>query len=678
MGFFSRFEINPGFAAPLGSSIQVVNGRQGVNFALFSQQASAVELCLFSDNGREIRLPMQRSLNAGDEDEQCIWHIWVSNLGAGTQYGFRIYERYRQPGRVVANPLKVMLDPYAKMIVGKPVCNTVEKRAMFSLADSHDNGVFAPKAVVVDDDFDWEGDKPLCTPWAETILYELHVKGFTKLREDLPKDIRGTYAGLMHPKMIRYLQELGVTAVELLPVTYHVDEVHLQEKGLMNYWGYNPQGMFAVEPKYWSGQANTTALTEFKAMVKALHQAGIEVILDIVFNHSAEAEQNSPTFCQRGIDEQYYYWHDEKGRYLNWTGCGNMLNLSKPYTRRWVLDCLRYWVKDCHIDGFRFDLATDLGREGPSYNEQAVLFDEIARDPILKHCKYIAEPWDIGPDGYQLGNFPGYFAEWNDRYRDDMRRFWLWQDGRLGIFSERLAGSSDIFKWNNRLPYSSINFITAHDGFTLRDLVSYNHKHNEMNGEYNRDGHNENYSYNHGVEGSQNAGSAVENARFLASYSLLMSLFMSNGTPMLLAGDEFGNTQYGNNNAYCQDNGVSWLKWSAQNEHLLFTVKRLIAARKKIMSLNQGIWWNGKNVTWLHADGCGMSIDNWHDIHTKAMQVMLDNEWLFLINAKVLPQSFKLPEGEWEIIHSATNASSKQNYVEVTSSDFCLLCRISK
>ncbi|TCP95378.1 glycogen operon protein [Cricetibacter osteomyelitidis] len=676
MGLFSTFEIDTGFSAPLGSSVQVLNGKEGVNFALFSQQASAVELCLFSCNGREVRLPMQRSLENIDDSEQAIWHIWVGNISYGTQYGFRVYERYRQHHRITANPLKLMLDPYAKGIVGKPSLNTHEKRAGFTLVDSHDNGMLAPKSLVIDEHFDWGTDHHLRTPWTETILYELHVKGFTKLREDLPEDIRGTYAGLAHPEIIRYLKELGITAVELLPVTYHLDEVHLQEKELSNYWGYNPLGMFAVEPKYWSGKANSTPLSEFKTMVKALHEAGIEVILDMVFNHSAEAGQQSPTFCQRGIDDQYYYWHDEHGRYLNWTGCGNMLNLSKTYTRKWVLDCLRYWADSCHVDGFRFDLATVLGREGPAFNEQALLFNEIAKDPILKGCKFIAEPWDIGEGGYQLGNFPNYFAQWNDRYRDDMRKFWLWKSGELGAFVERFAGSGDLFKWDNRHPFNSINFITAHDGFTLRDLVSYNHKHNEMNGEDNRDGHSENYSYNHGYEGIDITSSAVENSRFSASRALLLSLLLSNGTPMLLAGDEIGNTQYGNNNAYCQDNGVTWLKWANKNDDLLYLVKQIIALRKKITSLKNGDWWNEDNVTWLNIHSEVMHNNHWNDKQVKAMQILLDDEWLFLINAKSLPQTFILPTGEWEIYSSASHGVRKHRNIEVSSLDFCLLCKV--
>ena len=386
-------------------------------------------------------------------------------------------------------------------------------------------------------------------------------------------------------------------------MNFFIDEPHLQEKGLRNYWGYNPLAMFALEPSYAADQKQP--LNEFKSMVKALHQAGIEVILDVVFNHTAESEKSFPTFCQRGIDDKTYYWQNEHGDYLNWTGCGNMLNLANDVTRKWVLDCLRYWVTECHVDGFRFDLATVLGRETPDFNPNAKLFAEMGQDDVLQQIKLIAEPWDIGHYGYQVGYFPAYFSQWNDRFRDDMCRFWLWQSGEVGAFAERFAGSSDIFKREGRLPHGSLNFITAHDGFTLRDLVSYNHKHNEANGEENRDGRNENYSYNHGIEGSQldladEWQRAVEKRRVLSEKGLLGSLLLANGVPMLLAGDEFGNSQYGNNNAYCQDNEITWLKWNDFNQTLFDFTKQTIALRKKIQSLQQEAWWSDENVEWLN------------------------------------------------------------------------------
>lgn len=657
------FHIEKGVSTPMGCSIQTHQGVKGANFALYSSHALGVELCLFDSKGHEVRFAMQKT-----ED---IWHIWIANVDYGTEYGFRVYGHPENS----SNLNKLMLDPYAKAVNGKPDLSNSEKRKWFLLSDERDNAAFAPKSVVTQTDFDWEGDKPLRTPWAETIIYEVHVKGFTQLHLDLPEEIRGSYAGLAHPKMIAYLKELGITAVELLPINYHLDEPHLQEKGLQNYWGYSPLAMFAVESKYWSGQEGTTPLTEFKSMVKALHQAGIEVILDVVFNHSVESEKHFPTFCQRGIDDRTYYWQNEDGEYHNYTGCGNSLNLYHDASRRWVLDCLRYWVEECHVDGFRFDLASTLGRE-PDFNKQALLFREIEQEPCLKHCKLIAEPWDIGGNGYQVGNFPAYFAEWNDRFRDDVTKFWLWKSGELGVFTERFAGSSDIYKHDGRLPHHSINFITAHDGFTLRDLVSYNHKHNEANGENNRDGRNENYSYNHGFEGIENVPPMVEQDRILSRASLMMSLLLANGTPMLLAGDEFGHTQFGNNNAYCQDNETSWLKWSQFDVLYFQLVKQTIALRKKIKSLNKDQWWSVENVQLFNTQGELMSLEDWHNRDTKAMQILLDHQYLLLINAKTELQTFILPKGRWKIVEDAAfnqNQRWENGFLTLESVDFCVL-----
>ena len=466
-----------------------------------------------------------------------------------------------------------------------------------------------------------------------------------------------------------------MTAVELLPVNFHINEPHLQARGLQNYWGYNPLAMFAVEPKY---AATNTPLAEFKSMVKAFHKAGIEVILDVVFNHSAESEQTYPTFCQRGIDDQTYYWRNDNGHYINWTGCGNMLNLSSDVGRKWVVDCLRYWAEHCHVDGFRFDLASVLGRDTPDFNAQAQLFTDIKNEPSLQNIKLIAEPWDIGHYGYQVGNFPNYFAEWNDRFRDDLCRFWLWKSGETGAFAERFAGSSDLFKKNDRLPHTTLNFITAHDGFVMQDLVSYNQKHNEANGEENRDGRNENYSYNHGVEGSTESlsepqKSAVENNRTFAQSGLLMSLLLANGTPMLLAGDEFGNTQYGNNNAYCQNNEITWLKWANFNKELFELTKQTIAARKQIGSLNRNQWWSGDNVQWLSIHGNQMTVDDWQNQQTKALQVVLDKHCLLLINAKAESQVFHLPDGKWTPQIGTHNLTLDAQQAELSSMGFCML-----
>ncbi|MDP8162622.1 glycogen debranching protein GlgX [Pasteurella skyensis] len=648
---------------PLGCTVRRKKGLKGFNFAIFSSQATAVELCIFDESNRqEIRLPMYRT-----ED---IWHIWLADVSCGMKYGYRIY------GSESSNPNKLILDPYAKAVVGKPDLSSIESRSWFLLSDYRDNAHLAPKGVVLEDKFEWEEDKSPNTNWAETIIYEVHIKGFTQLREDLPEEIRGTYAGLADPKMIAYLKDLGITAVELLPINYHIDEFHLQEKGLHNYWGYNPLAMFAVEPKYWSGRKGTSPLTEFKSMVKALHQAGIEVILDIVFNHSAESEKAFPTFSQRGIDDRNYYWRDSNSNYLNWTGCGNMLNLSSNVGRQWVVDCLRYWVEECHVDGFRFDLATTLGRETPSFNPQAQLFKDIEQVESLRHCKFIAEPWDLGEGGYQVGNFPVYFSEWNDHFRDDMCRFWLRKSGELGAFAERFAGSSNIYKKEGCLPHKSINFITAHDGFTLRDLVSYNHKHNLANGESNRDGRDENYSCNYGFEGSENAAPVVDAMRFSHSCALLSSLLLSNGTPMLLAGDEFGNTQYGNNNAYCQDNEIAWLKWNSFHKSLFLVVKEIIKIRKQIPSLSTDSWWENNNVDWLNVNGYLMSVDDWQNLEINAFQIMLDKQWLLLINGKAGLQQFVLPNGQWREISSCNTL--RDNHFEVEDVAFSILKKVVK
>ena len=643
----------------MGYSIFTENGVKVTNFALFSAAASGVELCLF-DGDKETRFPMVRTNN--------VWHLAVAGVEVGTEYGFRINGEY-------ANPNKLMLDPYAKAVNGKPDLSSEESRSWFLMNDHRDNAHIAPRAVIISEDFDWENDTAPNTPWAETIVYELHVKGFSQLNDKIPAELRGTYAGLSHPINLAYLKELGVTAVELLPVNFYINEPHLQARGLQNYWGYNPLAMFAVEPKY---AATNNPLAEFKAMVKAFHKEGIEVILDVVFNHSAESEQTYPTFCQRGIDDQTYYWRNDQGRYINWTGCGNMLNLSSDVGRKWVVDCLRYWVEHCHVDGFRFDLASVLGRDTPDFNPQAQLFTDIRNEPSLQNIKLIAEPWDIGHYGYQVGNFPNYFAEWNDRFRDDLCRFWLWKSGEIGAFAERFAGSSDLFKKNDRLPHTALNFITAHDGFVMQDLVSYNQKHNETNGEENRDGRNENYSYNHGVEGSTESlyepqKSAVKNNRTFAQSGLLMSLLLANGTPMLLAGDEFGNTQYGNNNAYCQDNEITWLKWANFNKELFELTKQTIAARKQIGSLNRNQWWSGDNVQWLNIHGNQMTVDDWQNQQTKALQVVLDKHCLLLINAKAEGQVFRLPDGKWKPQIGTHNLTLDAQQAELSSMGFCML-----
>ncbi len=625
----------------LGATLDRQGGVAGCHFAVRAPLATRVTLCLFDgEESNEKRLPMQV--------DNGIWHIWVAGIATGQCYGFRA----DGPSTVQQsfNPQKLLLDPYGKSTVGKPLLATDDDYARFLLNNRCDNGTYAPKSQVICDDFDWDDDVPPHTPWEQTIIYELHVKGFTRLNPDIAMNLRGSYAGLASPAAIAYLHRLGITAVELMPIAYGIDEPHLQRKGLTNYWNYNTLSAFSVERDYWSGCDGTTPLSEFKQAVKALHAAGIEVILDVVFNHSAEAEHDHPIFCQRGLANADFYWLDDKGHCINTTGCGNTINAANTATQQWIIDCLCYWVDSCHVDGFRFDLGVVLGRElqsnEPRFNTRAKLLKRIAAEPLLDGIKLIVEPWDIGTNGYQLGHFPPPFAEWNDRFRDDMRNFFLCQDGRIDRFSQRLAGSSDIFHNNEQYPCAGINFITAHDGFTLADLLAYNDKHNQANGEGNRDGHNYNFSDNHGVEGDSD-DTGIQSIRQHSQHALLSALLLSNGTPMLLAGDEIGHSQGGNNNAYCQDNAVTWLNWQQADWDLFAFTRQLIQLRRRIPSLLNARWWTGDNVTWLTTEGSAMQVSDWQDNHIKALQVLLDDQFLLLINGKRSEQTFTVPKGNW-------------------------------
>ncbi|PID66548.1 MAG: glycogen debranching enzyme GlgX [Gammaproteobacteria bacterium] len=617
------------------------DGAAGYRFVVRSPTATAVTLCLFDRQNKESRYPMQAADGA--------WQVWVAGVKPGQQYGFRVHGQSssQQP----FNPNKLLLDPYGKGVVGKPKLISAADCAWFLMSDSRDNAHLAPKSQIVDETFVWEDDTRPQIPWAQTLIYELHVKGFSRQWcGDMTPSVRGTYAGLAAPEVIAYLKNLGITAVELMPVTYGIDEPHLQQKGLANYWNYNTLSVFAVESNYWSKTPGSSPLTEFKTAVKTLHQAGIEVILDVVFNHTAEAEHNHPTYCQRGLANADFYCLNEDGTCINDTGCGNTINAAHPATQDWIIDCLCYWVQACHIDGFRFDLGAVLGREDSTrhhFNRHAALLKQIADNPVLKNTKFIVEPWDIGLDGYQLGNFPLPFAEWNDRFRDDMRAFFLQQNGNLGRFADRFAGSSDIFKQANKAPHSSINLITAHDGFTLADLVTYNDKHNENNGENNRDGHNHNLSDNHGVEGKTD-NQAIRQARGYSQRALLSALLLSNGTPMLLAGDEIGHSQSGNNNAYCQDNATTWLNWQTADADLLHFTRRLIQLRHRIALLNDDKWWCQHDVSWLTPDGTDMREKDWHNGLVKALQICLQQRFLLLINGKRSRQTFILPQGIWQ------------------------------
>ena len=575
-----------GKPAPLGAHYD----GQGVNFTLFSAHAERVELCVFDANGQEHRYDLPG--HSGD-----IWHGYLPDARPGLRYGYRVHGPWQPAEGHRFNPAKLLIDPCARQIEGEFKDNPL-LHAGHNEPDYRDNAAIAPKCVVVVDHYDWEDDAPPRTPWGSTIIYEAHVKGLTYLHPEIPVEIRGTYKALGHPVMINYLKQLGITALELLPVAQFASEPRLQRMGLSNYWGYNPVAMFALHPAY--ACSPETALDEFRDAIKALHKAGIEVILDIVLNHSAELDLDGPLFSLRGIDNRSYYWIREDGDYHNWTGCGNTLNLSHPAVVDYASACLRYWVETCHVDGFRFDLAAVMGRT-PEFRQDAPLFTAIQNCPVLSQVKLIAEPWDIAPGGYQVGNFPPLFAEWNDHFRDAARRFWLHYDLPLGAFAGRFAASSDVFKRNGRLPSAAINLVTAHDGFTLRDCVCFNHKHNEANGEENRDGTNNNYSNNHGKEGLGGSLDLVERRRD-SIHALLTTLLLSQGTPMLLAGDEHGHSQHGNNNAYCQDNQLTWLDWSQASSGLTAFTAALIHLRKRIPALMENRWWEegDGNVRWLN------------------------------------------------------------------------------
>jgi glycogen operon protein len=606
---------------------------KGTNFAVFSEHATKVEVCLFDEDGKEelerVELP---------EYTNQIWHGYLPGVKAGARYGYRVHGPYEPENGHRFNPNKLLLDPYACAYAGKLEWNP----ALFGYQmesgddttfDERDSAPFIPKSVVVNPDFDWQG-KPgrVCRPFDDTIVYELHVKGFTKLRKDLPEHIRGTYAGLAAPEVIRYIKELGVTAVELLPIHAFVQDSHLLEKGLRNYWGYNSIGFFAPYSHYASNESES--LKEFKEMVSALHQEGLEVILDVVYNHTAEGNELGPTLSFKGIDNCSYYrlMPDNKRYYVNDTGTGNTFNLSHPRVIQLVTDSLRYWVEQTHVDGFRFDLGTILAREPNGFDNRSGFLKACCQDPVLGTVKLIAEPWDCGPGGYQVGGFPPGWAEWNDKFRDNVREFWK-GDASATDFVKRLCASGEIFNTQGRRPWASVNFITAHDGFTLNDVVTYNDKHNEANGEDNNDGSSNNQSWNCGVEGPTD-DPEVNSLRSRQIRNMLATLLLSQGTPMLLAGDEFGRTQNGNNNAYCQDNEISWLNWDIKDKgkHLIEFVKQITAMRHKYPILRRDRFLTGdyieelgvKDVTWINANGHEMEDKQWGDSGMRCFGMLLD------------------------------------------------------
>jgi isoamylase len=658
----------PGKPYPLGATW---DGR-GTNFALFSEHATAVELCLFDgvDSTQEAhRLPIH-------EQTDRVWHCYVPGVGPGQAYGYRVHGPYEPSAGHRFNPHKVLLDPYAKAIArdvrwddslfGYQV-GAAEGDLSF---DQRDNAAFAPLAEVIDPSFDWGNDRPPQHAWHNTIIYELHVKGFSRLNPAVPERLRGTYAGLACDESIRYLTELGMTAVELLPIHYFLEDRHLSERGLSNYWGYNTLGYFAPTRKYAAAPTAAEAIREFKGMVKALHAAGLEVILDVVYNHTAEGNHLGPTINFRGIDNASYYRlvPDDPRYYMDYTGCGNTLNMLCPFTLQLIMDSLRYWVLEMHVDGFRFDLASALAREFYEVDKLGAFFDIVHQDPVLNGVKLIAEPWDLGPGGYQVGNFPIGWTEWNGKYRDCIRKFWKGDGGTASEFATRISGSSDLYAHSGRRPYASINFVTCHDGFTLRDLVSYNHKHNEANGEDNRDGADHNESWNCGHEGPTD-DPAINQLRARQQRNFLATLLLSQGVPMLLAGDEISHTQQGNNNTYCQDNELSWLNWQLdeQRRELLAFVRRLIELRRTQPVLHRRSFFQGrrirgsdvKDIAWFEPSGQEMSDEAWEAGFVKCLGVrwagdaidelnehgerIRGDTLLLLFNAHHEPLPFQLP-----------------------------------
>jgi glycogen operon protein len=639
----------------------------GVNFALFSESAEHVELCLFDPSGRD---EVQR-LSLREQTDQ-VFHGYLPQARPGLLYGYRVHGPYKPKEGHRFNGNKLLLDPYARNIVGNIRWHDTlfgyrigHSQADLSF-DRRDSAPYLPRCKVVESAFSWGDDRPPRVPWHETVIYELHVRGFTRQHPEVPPALRGTYAGLACTPVIDHIKRLGVTTVELMPVHSFLDDRHLVDRGQRNYWGYNTIGFFAPEHRY----SASGKISEFKTMVRTLHEAGIEVILDVVYNHTAEGSEYGPTLCFRGLDNAAYYRlvPDNPRYYQDFTGCGNTLNMQHPRVLQLLMDSLRYWVTEMHVDGFRFDLASALARELHAVDRLSAFFDVLRQDPVLQQVKLIAEPWDLGSGGYQVGNFPVGWAEWNDKYRDTMRAYWKGEGGVIGEFAQRLTGSSDLYNRSSRRPYASINFIAAHDGLTLADVVSYNDKHNEANGEDNRDGHNHNLSWNCGVEGPS-GDPAVRALRARQQRNFIATLLLSQGVPMLLAGDEVGRSQGGNNNAYCQDNETSWLDWTEGDDQraLLAFTRRMVALRAAHPVFHRRDFFQGRplygsairDIVWLQPDGSEMTEQAWGHDHARALAVFLsgdglnevdgrgravrDDSFVLLFNADANPVTFSLP-----------------------------------
>jgi len=661
-----EYRVLPGRPYPLGATWD----GNGVNFALHSVHATAVELCLFENQGKKHR--EVRRLRLGDRSHH-VWHGYIPGLQPGQLYGFRVQGPYEPHNGHRFNPNKLLIDPYAKAISG-----TIQWHdALFGYKVGHkdgdlsfsktDSAPYIPKSVVVDTRFDWEEDQPLRIPYHKSIIYEAHVKGLSYTHPDIPEQIRGTYAAIAHPAMIRHLHDLGITAIELMPVHHFVNDRFLLDKGLSNYWGYSSIGFFAPDVRYSSSGTHGEQVREFKEMVKALHRAGIEVILDVVYNHTAEGNELGATLCFRGIDNADYYRLTENQRYyMDYTGCGNTLNVMSPNALRLIMDSLRYWILEMHVDGFRFDLAAALARELHDVDRLGSFFDIIHQDPVISQVKLIAEPWDIGEGGYQVGRFPPGWAEWNGKYRDTIRDYWRGADSMLGEFALRLTGSPDLYFNDYRHPFASINFVTAHDGFTLQDLVSYNEKHNTANGEDNQDGESHNNSWNCGVEGPTD-DPGVQELRARQKRNFMATLFLSQGVPMFVAGDELGRSQRGNNNAYCQDNELSWINWKEYDTDFLQFTRKLIHFYRRHPVFSRKRWFKGvpikgvgvEDIAWFRPDGSEMQEENWNHDFAKSLGVYLngkglrtvdedghpihDDTFYLIFNAHYEPLDFNLP-----------------------------------
>ncbi|CAN3131509.1 glycogen debranching protein GlgX [Mycobacterium sp. smrl_JER01] len=660
-------ELWPGKAYPLGSTYD----GSGTNFALFSEAADKVELCLFDADGTESRVTLP-------EVDGFVWHGFIPNIEPGQRYGYRVHGPYDPANGLRCNPNKLLLDPYSKAIDGNFDWNQSLFSYDFGDPDSRnddDSAQSMPKSVVINPYFDWGVDRPPGHEYADTVIYEAHVKGLTQTHPDIPEQIRGTYAAVAHPAIIEHLTSLGVNAIELMPVHHFANDSTLIEKGLSNYWGYNTIGFFAPDSKYSSNPNPGGQVQEFKAMVRALHEAGIEVILDVVYNHTAEGNHLGPTLSMRGIDNAAYYHlvDDDKRYYMDYTGTGNSLNVSHPHALQLLMDSLRYWVTEMHVDGFRFDLASTLAREFYEVDRLATFFELVQQDPTVSQVKLIAEPWDVGPGGYQVGNFPPQWTEWNGKYRDTVRDFWRGEPATLDEFAYRLTGSADLYEHTARRPVASINFVIAHDGFTLRDLVSYNEKHNEANGEDNNDGESHNRSWNCGVEGPTDDPEVLA-LRSRQERNFLTTLLLSQGVPMICHGDELGRTQGGNNNGYCQDNEITWIDWSTADADLLEFTRTVSRLRADHPVFRRRRFFSGKpvgrrgqaglpDIAWFTPEGAEMTGEDWGSGFAKSVGVYLnghgipdmdtrgqrviDDSFLLFFNAHHEPIEFTLPAEEF-------------------------------